>query len=311
LRSAFRAAAILLGGLLLGGCASGQTASLGGRLVRPGEPALELGEAAAAADVSGAVRKASVESQPRQATSGRTIEDADARLAAALLVEAALPSADSHIRVAEEYRRLGVLDVAFERLSLAVEKEPRLATAHEAIARAWRDWHQPERALGAAHRATYLAGASSSAHNTLGTVFDALGQFDRARDAYSRAVLLDPTAAWALNNLCYVEFRLGRLGEARWQCEAALRLDPRLSAARNNLALIHAASGDLVRARAEFLAAGDRAAAYYNLGIIALARGDHVAAAEAFEEAIRARPTFTAAKERAHVARLRVITGSN
>ena len=36
--------------------------------------------------------------------------------------------------------------------------------------------------------------------------------------------------------------------------------------------------------------------------------GRYLAAAEAFEQAIRARPTFTAAKTRAHDARMRVLT---
>lgn len=284
-RRAFGTAAILLGGVLVTGCASGRTADV--------------------------VGQASASRQPRQVSLGRTVEGADSRLAAALLVEATLPTAESHLRVANEYRRLGVLDAAFERLTQAVRKAPRLARAHEAIARAWRDWNQPERALGAAYRAAFFARDSAAAQNTLGTVLDALGQLGDARDAYSRAIFIDPTAAWALNNMCYVEFRLGLLRDAALQCDAALRLEPDLAAAHNNLALVHAASGDLVGARTEFLAVGDLAAGHYNVGIVYLAAGDHRSAAEAFEEAIKARPTFTAAKTRAHAARLRLLTGSD
>ncbi len=306
MRNALGTAAILLGGLLLSSCAS-HTESLSGRLVRPGEPALDLGGPSDA----GTAAPVAAQSPPRPLAVGRTVESTDTRLAAALLVEAARPTAESHIQVADEYRRLGVLDASFARLALAVRKEPRLARAHEAIARAWRDWNQPERALTPALRAAYLASESASAQNTLGTVLDALGQLDRAKDAYSRALLIDPTAAWALNNMCYVEFRLGRLSDARLQCEAALRLEPDFAAAHNNLGLVHAASGDLTRAREEFLAGGDLATALYNVGITYLAAGDFLPAAEAFEQAIKARPTFNAAKARAHAARLRVMTGSN
>jgi hypothetical protein len=58
----------------------------------------------------------------------------------------------------------------------------------------------------------------------------------------------------------------------------------------------------------EFLAAGDPAAAEYNMGILGLAEGNDASAALAFEEAIKARPAFTAAKNRAHAARLRLLT---
>ena len=79
---------------------------------------------------------------------------------------------------------------------------------------------------------------------------------------------IDPNAAWALSNLCYVELRTGRFEQARAQCEAAVKIAPDLVAAHNNLALTFAAQGDLGRAQQEFQAAGDSAAAAYNLGIL-------------------------------------------
>jgi len=310
-RKALGPAAIVLGGLLLSGCAAGRAASLSGRLVHPGEPLLQFDGLPVGAQDAGDVERVSAPRPSRQGTFGATIESFDPGLAAALLVEAALPTAQNHLRVAEEYRRLGVLDTAFERLTRAVDKQPRLPAAHEGIAKAWRDWGLPARALSAAYRAAYHDPQSAGAQNTLGTVLDALGQLEQARAAYNRALVLDPTAAWALNNLCYLEFRLGRLGEARSHCEAAIRLDPGLAAAHNNLGLIHGVAGDLRRARAEFLAGGDAATAQYNLGIVYLAHGNDAAAAAAFEQAIQARPDFTAAKARAHAARLRLLIGSN
>ncbi len=316
MRNSLGPAALALGVLLLSGCAAGHGGSLTARFVRPGEPAMNFGGPPVATtdslqDHNKGARQPSAKPQPRQSTFGATIEGSDRRLTAALLVEAVLPTAASHLRVAEEYRRLGVLDAAYARLNRAVQKEPRLAEAHEGLARIWRDWGLPDRGLGAAYRAAYYDPRSASAQNTLGTILDALGRFGEARQAYERALSLAPTAAWPLNNLCYVEFRLGRLDEARSRCEAALRLAPNLGAAHNNLALIHAAEGDLGRARVEFLAAGDPAAAEYNLGIVHLAAREYTSAADAFEEAIKARPAFTAAKARAHAARLRLLTGSD
>jgi cytochrome c-type biogenesis protein CcmH/NrfG len=45
------------------------------------------------------------------------------------------------------------------------------------------------------------------------------------------------------------------------------------------------------------------------MGLVHMADGDYRSAAEAFETAIRLRPTFTAAKKRAHAVRLYLLTG--
>jgi tetratricopeptide (TPR) repeat protein len=214
----------------------------------------------------------------------------------------------SAFQVALEYRRLGIEDSAQKWLARSLARDSRFAAAHEETARVWRDWGLPEYAVGHAYRAVYFAPASASAQNTLGTVLDALGRLTEARAAYEKAAALDPGAAWALNNLCYLDFRLGRLDEARRQCQAAIRLSPGLSAAHNNLGLAFAATGDLGKAGEAFFAAGDEAAAHYNLGVIHLAQGRYAAAAEAFEKAIEVRPAFTAAKQRAHNARMRSLT---
>ena len=237
-----------------------------------------------------------------------TIENTDRRLTAALLADAVRPSADGALQVAEEYRRLGLLDSAHDWLVRALEKDPRSAAVHEALARIWRDWRMPDTGLAHAYRAVHFAPSSASASNTLGTLLDALGRWDEAQEAYQQALALDREAAWALNNLCYLAFRRGRLEEARAHCEAAVQVAPALLAAHNNLGLTYAAAGDMTRAHKAFRGAGDAAAADYNLGMMHLAQREYAAAARAFEQAIKTRPGFTAAKTRAHVARLRLLT---
>jgi len=245
---------------------------------------------------------------PRASSFGTSLEGSDPRLAAALLVGATFPSAASELRVAREYIRLHVLDSAFERLERAVAKDPRMAEAHEEIARIWRDWGLPGMGLGAAYRAVKYDPKSASARNTLGTLLERLGQLDGARSSFAEALALDPNAAWALNNLCSLDYRAAHLREAQHDCARALEIDPLLTAAHNNLALTYAALGDMDRARAEFAAAGDEAAADYNMGMLQLAEGNDASAALSFEQAIKARP-FSAAKQRAHAARLRMLTG--
>ena len=167
---------LVLGVVSLSGCAAGRGGSLAGRFVRQGEPAMDFGGPPVATsgslqDYIRKVREVSVGATPRQRTFGATVEGADPRLAAALLVEAVLPTADNHLQVAEEYRRLGIFDSAHARLDRAVEKEPRLGRAHEGLARLWRDWGLPERGLGAAYRAASYDPRSATAQNTPGTIW--------------------------------------------------------------------------------------------------------------------------------------------
>jgi tetratricopeptide (TPR) repeat protein len=241
-------------------------------------------------------------------STGATIEGTDQRLAAALLLEAARPSADTHLQVAREYARLGILDAAHSRTKRALARNPRSPVAHEFMARIWRDWGMPESGLPFAHRAVSLDQKSASAHNTLATILDALGQVEAARSAYEHALVLDPQAGWALNNLCYLELRLGRLEQAARRCEAAVRASPALAAAHNNLGLTYAAAGDMRRAGDAFREGGGDAAAHYNVGMVHLASRRYAEAALAFEEAVKLRPDFTAAKTRAHQAHMRALT---
>nr|MBA2306116.1 hypothetical protein [Acidobacteriota bacterium] len=85
---------------------------------------------------------------PADSSSGVTVESTDTRLAAALLMEKAVPTAESHLQVAREYMRLGVLDAAQARTDRALKQAPRLSSAHELMARIWRDWGVAGEGLG-------------------------------------------------------------------------------------------------------------------------------------------------------------------
>ena len=248
-----------------------------------------------------------------QSTGGTAvvIESTDQRLAAAILAEAVRPGAESHLQVAREYARLGILDAAYKRTARALKREPQLPAAHDMMARIWRDWGMPETALVHAHRALYFAPRSAGVYNTLGTILDALGRTDDARAAFVKAFELDSTAGWALSNLCYLEFRAGNLADARRRCEGAVRASPALATAHNNLALTHAAAGDMHGAHEAFLGAGDAATASYNVGIVYLAEGRYAEAATAFQQAIDSKPDYTAAKTRAHEARMKALVAED
>jgi tetratricopeptide (TPR) repeat protein len=131
-----------------------------------------------------------------------TIESQDKRLAAALVLLTVAPTADQHRAVAEEYRRLGILDTAFDHLTAATELDPRDAAAYDARARIWRDWGFPELGMGDSARAVFYAPRSAAAHNTRGTLLAAAGFEAAARQAFETALALDPDAEFARANLC-------------------------------------------------------------------------------------------------------------
>ncbi len=232
-----------------------------------------------------------------------TVETTDAALARALAVSRGDPSADNLAAIAAEYSRLGVADLAVDFLTRALSREPRNPALYAARARAWRDWGRPDLALGDAHRAVSMSPESADAYNTRGTVQFVLGLADDAAASFRRALELAPSAPWALNNLCYVAFTTGDDAEAVRRCRAALDQDPSSMTARNNLALVHATAGRLSEARAVLMASGDRAAAFFNFGIVLMARRDYAAAADAFAEACQPGAASAVACRRAIEAR--------
>jgi tetratricopeptide (TPR) repeat protein len=157
--------------------------------------------------------------------SGATIESQDPALAKALLKLRIAPSPAQHRAAADEYKRLGILDYAFDHLTAATRLNPKDAAAYDARARIWRDWGFPAFGVGDATRAVYYAPWSPAAHNTLGTLLAAAGQQDEARREFATALALDPNASFAQSNLCVLDARRGEdaaaIGRATTQCRVA------------------------------------------------------------------------------------------
>lgn len=136
---------------------------------------------------------------------GATVETRDPLLAAVLTQLALVPSAAHHRAVATEYRRLGILDTAFDHLTAATRLDPRDAAAYDARARIWRDWGYPGMGMPDAARAIYFAPRSAAAHNTFGTLLAAAGLIEQARHEFQVALSLDPEAGFARANLLRLE----------------------------------------------------------------------------------------------------------
>ena len=248
------------------------------------------------------VRAVSAAATSRSSASTPTLESWDPQLSAVLTELAVAPTADGHRRVAVEYRRLGVLDMAHAHLTAAVRLAPHDAAAFDELARIWRDWGFPQLGFSDAYRAVYLAPSSAAAANTLGTLFEAAGQTREARLWYERALALDPGASYALNNLCYTAVML-RQRDAVTACRRGLAVAPDSRRARNNLGLAYAARGELDKAREQFESSSNVSAGPYNMGIVYMARRQFEKATDAFETAVRINPGFSLAAARVRQAR--------
>ena len=130
-----------------------------------------------------------------------SIEGRDPLLRDALAALRAAPSAAAHLRVATEYMRVGVRDVAFDHYTDALRLEPRNVAAFDGRARLWRDVGFLTPALADAHRAKYFAPASAQVRNTLGTILERSGQCREALAEYREALRLKPDAGWAQQNV--------------------------------------------------------------------------------------------------------------
>ena len=248
------------------------------------------------------VRKLQAEARPERPAVA-TLEGSNPALAAAAAAATFTPSPASCRLAADEYRKAGVFDKAFQFLTRALALDPQDAATYDALARLWRDSGRPDLALGDAYRAAYYEPRSAIVHNTLGTVFQALGRRALARAEYERALQLEPTAAYALNNLCYGWVLDNSPRKAIAACENALTLQPGLASARNNLGLAYSINGDAAAAAEAFALGGDAAERLYNTGIVRLAQRDYSGAIEAFEAAHSARPSLAEAAARARQAR--------
>jgi tetratricopeptide (TPR) repeat protein len=281
-----------------------------GEIALPSDPATtKASRAAIAAALSQAWRDLQSghdEGAATRASSGNpaeAVERTNQAIAIAKLRLSVAPTADSHRDLADMYAQLGVDDIAFDHYEATLRLARHDAGAADGLARIWRDWGYPDRALPYAYRAVYDAPRSAAAQNTLGTVLLRLGYIDAAEQSFSRALDFAPSASYALNNLCYAAVMRGLPNEAVRRCEQARVSAPKSATALNNLALAYAAVGDFDSAAVRFAAATPGARAKYNLGIALMARGRYAAAATAFDAATALGPGLSVARARARQAR--------
>ena len=161
-----------------------------------------------------------------------SLEVSNADLRDAILRVRLAPTAEHHLQVARVYRRLGILDAAYDYLARSLVVNGPDPAVHDALARQWRDWGQPGIGLSHAYQAIHLAPDWPTAYNTLGTLLYALGQRAEALQRFEDAARLDPDAHYAWRNLCALYQAAGRTREAIAACRQADAARTRLGARR-------------------------------------------------------------------------------
>ncbi len=195
----------MVASVLGGACASSGPASFAGRFIVRGTPSVDLGAPVAMADpAAAAVPMPPPPSPPpaRTTVTAATLEATSPLLRARLDALAASPTPEAHLDAAAAYMSYGIHDRAYDHLAAGLALHPAHAGLHEAVARLWRDWGLPERALRHAHLAARYAPDSAAAQTVLGSVLWALDARDDATHAFARAFALEPGAAWARHNWC-------------------------------------------------------------------------------------------------------------
>lgn len=127
--------------------------------------------------------------------------------------------------------------------------------------------------------------------NNLGYAEDLLQNWDEAGAAYRRAASLNAAEPAPLNNLGMSLLRQEKFSEAIATFKTALYRDPSLEIAELNMRVAQAMSGDYANAMAG-ASENQRATILNNVGVAAMARGEHKVAVEMFRDALDANPVF-------------------
>lgn len=164
----------------------------------------------------------------------------------------------SPVRAAEINTRLGVgyleqgqLQVAMEKLELAVRQDPRHAPAHLALGIVFQSIGRDDKALEHMKTAVTLAPEDGAAHNNYGVLLCRLRRFEEADRAF-RTALEDPfypTPGVVLANAGSCARRWGKAELAERYLRQALQFDPDSGEALYNLAELSLEQGRLLSAR--------------------------------------------------------------
>ena len=193
----------------------------------------------------------------------------------------------------------GEFAAAETRISLALESNPNVASAHRHRGIALSRMGRLEEALVSFDKAIALNAKDAEAFAQRGNVMQELSRFTEALKDYDKAIALKPDFAVAYNNRGFTLAKLERYNEALASFDRAIALKPDYAAAYNKRGLVL----DELKRPGEALASFDRAIAlglddvevHYNRGIALESLERPEDALASYDTALARRPNFASA----------------
>jgi tetratricopeptide (TPR) repeat protein len=241
-------------------------------------------------------------------------EDAAASLRAALRIEPGYVPARLHL--AESLLALGQLDESGELYDAVAESNPEFAEAHYGRGRVLAAKGDTAASVEPLKRACEMAPRFGAAHYALALAYRDLGESEKAKqhlalyeaDRYGGPTAPDPLIGEVnlLKTGANVHLRRGvdlekegRLADAVAEHERAVDLDPDIVQARINLVILYGRLGNFDKAHEHYQAAlntgAPHAELHYNFGVLAVDKGRIREAKAAFAEALKLNPQYAAA----------------
>jgi len=160
-------------------------------------------------------------------------------------------AAANQVQMGRAYLQRGQREVALERLTKALQLDPRSTDAHTVIAVLFEEIERPERAETHYKRAVELDPDAGAVNNNYGQFLCRTGRYEEAEARFVKA-MDDPfyaTPALVLNNAGICALRAGHRERAEEYLRKALRLDPRSPGILLDLARLRMEGGEWLSAR--------------------------------------------------------------
>jgi len=202
------------------------------------------------------------------------------------------PTASIWLKTGTIYFRLGHDREAGYAFDKSIELDPDNADAHEQIGLLYAAHEQIELARTHLERAVIIDPDRWRAYNALGVLSDVQHDYPTAVADYRAALAIQPDSAMLLTNLGYSMYLSGDLAGAKIEFIQAITRDPQYAPARRNLGLLYARTGAYQDALQLLLTVMPEAAAYNDVGYIALLREDYSGAETLLTEAVNRSPTY-------------------
>ncbi len=154
-----------------------------------------------------------------------------------------------------------------------------------------------EKAAEQYRKALALTPESVTAHNRLGITLNKIGQHHEASDEFRKGLVGSPGSAYLHNNLGFSLYLEGEFELAEKTLQHAIELAPGFPRAHMNRALALVRLGRDKEAFDEFAIVGDEADAHFNMAAVQVQTGRLADAALSLDSALRARPSFEAARQ--------------